>query len=134
MQYTNTGDIEPEHGCGGHPDVMIVEDERVARRALAFLLQCSGYRPQVFESAEDALLYTTEPPKVALIDVDLPGMSGLDLAERLKQRWPGVVNVLITAADGERVSQFLKSHRAEYFPKPLDFSRLLDLLSQTQSN
>ena len=117
-------------------DVLIVEDEQVARRALAFLLLCSGYKPVVYATAEEVLRDVEKNgatrPVVALIDVDLPGMSGPDLAARLEKLRPGMVNVLITAAAGERIDRFLKEHRATYFRKPLDFARLLELLDQTQ--
>jgi two-component system, response regulator PdtaR len=109
--------------------VLIVEDERISRNALRKLLAASGYQPAAFESAEDALRDMADRmPSVALIDVDLPGMSGLDLARRLEQLRPDMIKVLITAAEGDRIENFRKEHDVHYIPKPLDFSRLLRLL------
>ena len=114
-------------------DVMIVEDERVARRALASLLASSGYTPAAYESAEEALENVGESrvPPLALIDVDLPGMSGLDLVARLEKLDPDVHAVLITAAEGERIDRFRRDHSVEYLRKPLEFSRLLDVLGRS---
>jgi FixJ family two-component response regulator len=116
-------------------DVLIVEDEHVARNALWSLLTYSGYRPAAYASAEEVLdSPPADPrdgsPRIALIDVDLPGMSGLELADRLEKRWPGILNVIITAADGERIEKFLAQHTAAYFRKPIDFQSLLELIGR----
>ena len=113
--------------------VLIVEDERVSRNALRKLLAASGYHSEAFESAEDALrdMADRDMPPVALIDVDLPGMSGLDLATRLEQMRPDMVKVLITAASGDRIENFRRNHEVHYIRKPLDFPRLLRLLADS---
>jgi two-component system response regulator FlrC len=113
--------------------ILIVEDERVARNALRKLLAASGYHAAAFECAEDALrdMAEADMPPVALIDVDLPGMSGLDLATRLEQIRPDMVKVLITAASGDRIDNFRRDHVVHYIRKPLDFPRLLRLLGDT---
>lgn len=115
--------------------VLIVEDERVSRKALAMLLGSCGYRTVSAGSAEEALtlLSTDESPDVALVDVDLPGMSGLELAERIEATRPGTFTVLITAAEGDRILNFLRSHPVAYLRKPLDFDLLLSLLRSTQA-
>ena len=115
-----------------HPTVLIVEDERISRRALAYLLERSGFEPAACESAEEALqqLGTDPPPPVVLVDVDLPGMSGLELITRLEKLRPGLLAVLITAAAGECIDRFRRSHDVQYLRKPLDFPRLLKLLDE----
>jgi DNA-binding NtrC family response regulator len=118
-------------GAGENPlAVLIVEDECVSRNALRKLLAASGYHACAYGCAEDALreVAARDMPPVALIDVDLPGMSGLDLATRLEEIRPDMVKVLITAAAGDRIENFRKHHEVHYIRKPLDFSRLLRLL------
>jgi DNA-binding NtrC family response regulator len=114
-----------------HFTVLIVEDEHVSRNALRKLLAASGYHSAAYECAEDALreMPAHDMPPVALIDVDLPGMSGLDLATRLEAIRPDMVKVLITAASGDRIDNFRKDHEVHYIRKPLDFPRLLRLLA-----
>ena len=117
------------------PTVLIVEDERVSRRALSSLLASCGFRAAACESAEEALERVGASrtcPQVALVDVDLPGMSGLDLVRRLEQLHPGIRAVLITAAEGDRIAQFRRDHEVDYLPKPVDFPRLLNLLTRSQ--
>ena len=135
------GDREPRAGALSysthHPDVLIVEDERVARRALSALLSASGYAPKAAESAEEALrmLGTQPAPRVALVDLNLPGMSGLDFIRRLGQLNPTVRAVLMTAAGEETLMAALRDHDSavHYLRKPLDFQRLLTVIAQDQA-
>jgi CheY-like chemotaxis protein len=116
----------------GEPDVLIVEDEGISRRALAMLLQSFGYHPAAYESAEQALEYLDHhpPPALMLVDVDLPGMNGLELINRLRQNHPSFRAVLITAADGDRIARFRRENTVDYLRKPLNFDRLLQLLER----
>jgi len=114
------------------PTVLIVEDEQIARRALSYLLHRCGFLPTACASAEEALskLDGGAKPRAALVDVDLPGMSGLDFIARMEKRNPGIMTVLITAAEGERIDRFRKAHdEVHYMRKPVNFSRLLGLLA-----
>lgn len=113
------------------PNVLIVEDERVSRRALTALMTASGYATEAAGSAEEALdAVRTEGvhPDIALVDLDLPGMNGLELIGQLTRMEPGVFPVLITAANGESLAKHLREQGVAYLRKPLDFSRLLSLL------
>lgn len=134
-EHTRGGEADEGHAGGGSGSrnaltVLIVEDEHVSRRALASLLDRSGFHPHAHESAEDALRDVEHgcDADFALVDIDLPGMNGLDLISRLEQQKPGLVAVVISAAAGEPVDRFRREHRVHYFQKPLDFPRLLALL------
>jgi CheY-like chemotaxis protein len=114
---------------GTTPDVLIVEDERISRRALAMLLESCGYKPAAYESAEEALQHIkNSPPLVMLVDLDLPGMSGIDLIKQLRQLNPALQAVLITAAEGDQVAKFRRENEVDYLRKPVNFDRLLQLL------
>ena len=119
-----------------HGSVAIVEDERISRKALTALLSDQGYETTAFASAEEMLDWIDhELPKVLLVDVDLPGMSGLQLVTLLEQRFPDVCAVLITAAGALFA---IPKHEADrcnaeaYLRKPLNLQQLLSLLSQRQ--
>jgi CheY-like chemotaxis protein len=120
----------PEHHRGA---VLIVEDERVSRRALASLLDASGYATEAVGSAEEALrlLKSGHVPRIALVDFELPGMNGLDLIKRMEQLDPTVFPILITAvaADALRGRLGGSGRRVAYLRKPVDFDRLLDLMN-----
>jgi DNA-binding NtrC family response regulator len=112
------------------PDVFIVEDETISRKALAMLLRSCGYKPVAYESAEEALkhLDSSARPLVMLVDLDLPGMSGMELIERLHRLHLAFRAILITAAEGEHVARFRQKHEVDYLRKPVNFQRLLQLL------
>ncbi len=111
---------------------MIVEDERVSRRALAALMSASGYDTKATGSAEEALhaLEEGSRPDVALVDLDLPGMNGLEFIGQLSRLDPGVFPVLITAANGDRLATLLRDRGVAYMRKPLDFDRLLSMIDE----
>jgi two-component system cell cycle sensor histidine kinase/response regulator CckA len=110
--------------------VLIVEDERVSRKALATLLASSGYSAETVESAEEALEVVNdgEPPQVALIDLDLPGMNGMELISKLARTQPSVKSILITAVDREKLDPALRYYGVKHIRKPIDFDRLLQIL------
>jgi DNA-binding NtrC family response regulator len=115
--------------------VLIIEDEKVSRKALAMLLARQGYESEAVESAEEALtvLNRGSKPDIALIDVDLPGMSGAEFLEKLVERDPGVQPVFITAADEDRLAKLLHHHKIPHLRKPIDFRRLLEFLEQAST-
>ena len=118
-------------------NVLIVEDERVSRRALTALMTASGYVAEAAGSAEEALAAVrTEGvhPDIALVDLDLPGMNGLEFIGRLTQLDPAVFPVLITAANGESLAEHLREQGVAYLRKPVDFTRLLSLLDAKTPN
>jgi CheY-like chemotaxis protein len=113
-------------------DVLIVEDEPVSRKALALLVNARGYRADAVASAEEALERSAKlgVPKVALVDLDLPGMSGIELIERLESLDPTIFPVLITAAPSHMVEQIRQRYPVAYLQKPLDFERLMVLIAE----
>src|SRR5687768_1051113 len=112
--------------------VLIVEDERVARQALGSLLSTCGYRVELAASAEEAieLLQRRLPPDVVLLDVDLPGMNGLELLSRLSSLAPDVVPILVTGADRD-VVQPAADRGIGYVRKPVDINNLLCLMDRS---
>jgi DNA-binding NtrC family response regulator len=110
-------------------DVVIVEDERISRQALNSLLSSIGYHPAAYGTAEEALAHIErDAPRIVLVDVDLPGMSGLDLIDQMERLAPQTLAVLLTAASGDRIDRFRCRHPVPYLRKPVDFKRLIQLL------
>ena len=80
------------------PTLVVVEDDEDVRRALTRFLRLHGYDVRVFDSAE-AWLAAVSPADGAIIDINLPGMSGLELDERLRREGLALPFVFITAHD-----------------------------------
>ncbi len=110
--------------------IYVVDDEAVARNGLTLALKKKNYKIQAFESAETALEAIDEnPPDLVLLDIGLPGMSGVDALEIIKARHPEVIIVMITAyEDVQTVVSSMKNGAYEYVVKPVQMDALLVIL------
>jgi FixJ family two-component response regulator len=90
----------------GKQTIAIVEDDASLNRALERLLQASGFATQAFLSAED-FLANSHPESHAcfILDIHLPGISGVELFYRLCERGGRPPVIFITAGDGQAVRQ-----------------------------
>ena len=78
--------------------LVVVDDDENVRRALTRFLCSCGYGVRAFESAE-AWLAGICPVDGAILDINLPGMSGLELDERLRREGRAIPTVFITAQE-----------------------------------
>lgn len=110
--------------------IFIVEDEPVLRRSLVEFLSADGHAVEGFEDAEAALdAARASPPDLVVTDVQLPGMTGIELVERLGQIDPGVVRIVMTAHASVRTAvSAMRSGCYEYLEKPVDMVRLSRLV------
>ena len=115
-----------------HSTVLIVEDDAVSRRTLSRLLSAHGYSAESTGSAEEALkrIDRDGAPRLALVDLDLPGMDGLEFINRLGRLDPSVTPVLVTAAGEDDLVAALHERDIAYLRKPIDFGELLALMSR----
>lgn len=115
-----------------NPLILIVEDEQVSRRALTALLSHFGFPTTAVGSAEEALASLARGllPKIALIDLDLPGMSGGELLTVLARIDRDVIPIVISAADDERLFAITRHQGVSFLRKPLNFEHLLSVLSE----
>ena len=108
--------------------VLLVEDDRVSRESLAYLLKGLGHEVRTAWSAEEAKsVLNTFHPEVALLDVRLPGLPGDAFALYLRHKYPDVKIVFVSGEfrldDPERFGP-----EVDFIPKPLDFGRLLSAI------
>ena len=105
--------------------VLIVEDEENARRGYEALLRKWGYEVLGVASAEDALARFSDFHAAVLIaDVELPGMNGLELLGRMKEEYPSVRRVVITAYDEENKKAAEEIGIDAFFAKPIGLDQL----------
>jgi two-component system phosphate regulon response regulator PhoB len=79
--------------------ILVVEDERHIARLLEHMLRKEGYEPSLAEDAEQALAsMDANAPDAMLLDVQLPGMSGLDLLRKVRAdaRWTDLVVIVLS--------------------------------------
>ena len=77
-----------------------------------------------------------EPDLLAILsDINMPGMDGLQLLEQIKQRFPDLPVMMVTAyGDNERRRRASEMGAAEFITKPVDFAQLKERLRQLPSN
>lgn len=107
--------------------VSVVDDDASIRRALTRLLSAAGYDVATFASAEAFLAaMVNDAPDCAIVDVRLPGISGLELQERLAAAGQSIPIVFITAhVDGRVREEAHRSNAADFLYKPFDDRTLL---------
>jgi FixJ family two-component response regulator len=108
--------------------VAIVEDDPDIRTALFRLLGSHGHDVFVFGSAE-AYLAEACAADCAILDVHLPGISGLDLEGRLRAAGSEMSIVFITADDDAGTREAIRRTRRPSLLKPFDETRLLEALA-----
>jgi len=112
------------------PVIAIVDDDESFREALERFLGTFGFRVRTFASGEE-FLQSSELRSVAclLLDVAMPGMSGLEVQQQLQARGLRIPTVFVTAHAVDEVAQHLMAAGAiEILPKPVDQQMLLRLV------
>ncbi|MET0339520.1 MAG: response regulator [Polyangiales bacterium] len=112
--------------------VAVVDDDPSMRAALDTLLRSAGLRPKTFPSAQDFLrALPSEPPDCVVLDVRLPGKSGLELQAELLEIDPTLSVVFITGFGDIPMSvQAMKNGAVEFLPKPFSDRALLDAVGE----
>ena len=112
-------------------DVVVVEDDSGLRTALEKVLSAGGYRPAVFESAE--LLLASDAAGEAgclVLDVRLPGMSGLELYRRLDSRGPAPPPAIFMTAYDDPDVRAEAERLGQYLVKPFRGRELLEAVAE----
>lgn len=120
--------------CRGTVKVAIVEDDRLIREGLATLINgAKGHRcTGAFRSMEAALAQPwSEIPDVALVDIGLPGMSGIAGLSRLREKYPDVALLMLTVyEDDARIFQALCAGACGYLLKKTPPARLMESIGE----
>lgn len=109
------------------PTICIVEDDESVRRALRRLIRSMGLGVEAFATAEEFLQsFAQTLPRCLILDVHLPGLSGLELQRRLHAEGRRVPVVMITAyADDKVREEALLTGAIAFLPKPFEELSLL---------
>ena len=110
--------------------VWIVDDDRSIRWVIEKALSREGIAFNSFSSAQDALeALSGGSPEVLVSDIRMPGLSGLELLNAVKQRHPEVPVIVMTAySDLDSAVAAFQGGAYEYLPKPFDVDQAVDLI------
>ena len=110
--------------------ISIVDDDDSVRVAMSSLIRSLGYLAYEFASAEAFLASPRlQETSCLIVDVQMPGMSGLDLQDALLVRQPRLPVIVITAFPADRVRKRAEAAGAAgFFSKPVDSQSMIDCL------
>ena len=112
------------------PLVHVVDDDAALRDSLRWLLESAGHRVATYASAEAFLAtYAAEQSGCLLLDIRMPGMSGLELQDELRRRGHAIPIVFITGhGDVPMAVNAVKKGALEFIEKPFNDQALLVLI------
>ncbi|HEX9011469.1 MAG TPA: response regulator [Holophagaceae bacterium] len=122
----------PVHPQGTPPkavprEILLVDDDDLLRATIPSMLEARGHRVTVADSGREALsrLSSAPPPALVLLDVNMPGMDGLEVFQRLREHHPRLPVLFITGLKDPRLDDVLQSDPAVgYLPKPFTLAEL----------
>jgi CheY-like chemotaxis protein len=130
--------VRPRHGDAAQTSsgsVMVVEDESSVRELTSVVLRRAGYTVTAVSDGADAMARLDDQPAsidVLVTDVVMPGMSGIDLAERVIERFPSAGIVLLSGYNAETLDLDRVVRRGAIFlAKPVTSTDLLDAVERS---
>jgi FixJ family two-component response regulator len=109
--------------------VFVVDDDVSVRESLELLLMNAGWRPHLFESAQQFLDTPRPPvPSCLVLDVTLPGLNGLELQKQLGDRTDMPIIFITGYGDVPMSVQAMKAGAVEFLTKPFNDDVLLDAI------
>jgi CheY-like chemotaxis protein len=110
--------------------VLVVDDEQLVRDLLVQFLSLRGYRTLGVKDAPGALAMIEQaPPDLILLDLFLPGMNGVEVLRRLRQKeFAGAVIIITGIHDEEVLEEAWALHPQEVLTKPVDLERMLSII------
>ncbi|MDL2286565.1 hybrid sensor histidine kinase/response regulator [Desulfococcaceae bacterium OttesenSCG-928-F15] len=128
-----TGD-EPFCRIGSLPALLLVDDEKAFADTLALRLETGGMPSLVAYSGEEALSLMNRPElEVVLLDLNMPGMHGLEILSLMKEKRPDVEVLLLTGeADLGLAARGMRRGAGDYLLKPVDFASLLESIAKAR--
>jgi FixJ family two-component response regulator len=114
------------------PTVFVVDDDADIRASIQDLLGSAGLRSEGFETAEQFLNRTpSDGPSCLILDVSLPGISGLDFQEQLRNTGLEIPIIFVTAHGNIPMSvRAMKSGALEFLTKPFEDQELLEAVQR----
>src|SRR5262245_15402744 len=120
------------HMAEPKPTVFVVDDDASVREGLASLIRSARLRVEIFASAQEFLAHPqTDGPSCLVLDVQLPGLSGLDLQRRMSDAGIEIPIIFITGhGDVPTSVRAMKAGAVEFLTKPFMDQDLLDAIQQ----
>ena len=122
----------PPKSAAPPPTVYVVDDDASTRELLAWLMQRDGIASEVFADARSFLkAYRSDFPGVLVLDLNMPGMSGLDLQQHLNTHGVFLPIIFLSGrADIPDAVRAVKEGAIDFIEKPFDYKRVVALIRE----
>jgi DNA-binding NtrC family response regulator len=112
--------------------VLVIDDEVATRDLLSDILNDAGYLVEVAKNGKEAIKKCKkEPFDVALIDIELPDIKGIELLNTLKQIRPGLIRIIITGHPSiENAVKSVNEKADGYLLKPINIEEMLEMIKK----
>jgi FixJ family two-component response regulator len=111
------------------PTVFVVDDDVSVRKSLELMIRIAGWKPRTFASGREFLARPRVPaPSCLVLDVALPGLSGLDLQKRVAHRTELPIIFITSCGDISLTVQAMKAGAVEFLAKPFRDEELLSAM------
>lgn len=109
-------------------NILLIDDEEAFVTTLQERLEMRGYSPRVALDGQSGLdMITQDPPEVVVLDLRMPGMSGLEVLRRIRRQWPGLPVIMLSGHGSDQdFEACVNLGAARYHKKPLDIEELLE--------
>ena len=113
------------------PSVLVIDDDADVREMLTDFLGAHGYSVRAAADAASGLAQISQvSPEIVLVDIAMPGLSGVDALPRILALAPRVAVVMVSGAGDDDIAVRTRALGAvDYLVKPFDFSRLHETLA-----
>ena len=114
------------------PTVYVVDDDPSTRELIGWLMKRNGIAAEVFPDARSFLrAYRSEYPGCLILDLNMPGMSGLDLQQYLNEHGVFLPVIFLSGrADVPKAVRAVKEGAIDFIEKPFDYRRVLALVQE----
>lgn len=115
-----------------HPKILVVDDDETIRTTMKAILQDEGYQVDLAGTGKEAIQKTTEKNyNIALLDIRLPDMEGVELLKLLKDGVPRTRKIMVTGYPSmQNAISALNKNADAYLLKPVDVEKLLATVKQ----
>ena len=109
-------------------NIVLIDDEEAFVTTLQERLEMRGFPARVALDGQSGLnLIAADTPDVVVLDLRMPGMSGVEVLRRIRGQWPGLPVIMLSGHGSDQdFETCLDLGAAQYHKKPLDIDLLLD--------